>query len=323
MGKRASKLNKPNYLYNKERWFSHYHSSLRNIVWQMFEWKGLPKTINPLYLERMLHTDGHVAFYDDPVLGKMVCAGAYVNLSPYQEPLEFQAAMWRYNKAFPLWINLMSDEVAKELNVGFYCPNMFEGMRSSNNALTLFAGMLAENKMTYLISLNHLKVPFIVETTSEQELTAKNIINSIQENDVAIFVNKNTFQDTAIRVHQTGTGSGTQISIDKINLSRIDIMNEFLSYFGINNFSTSKKERVITNEVSANKEYIAHSLNKFLYPRQRIAEVMSRIWGINVTVDLRENIEEIIQTELDPYGSGDGNESGNHTPQSEGGRGAE
>ena len=301
MGKR--KTNKQNSLFNEARWRNHYYNALGNIVWSMFEWKNLPKTINPFYLEKMLHTLGYIAFYDDPILGQMCVTGAYSRLNPYQEPVEFKASMVHYHRQFPLRTHLIDDTIAKEENMGVFLPNMqgatlgLNSYASSQNALDLFAHMLAENKMTFLVAQNQLKMPYIIRTDAENELSARQFVNKIQQNEAAIFVDKNGVVDRTFEVHPVHNTSTPQI-IEKISIARIDIINEFLTFFGINNFATDKKERLITSEVSANNELIAHSRNKFLYPRQYAADILNRLWGTNIEVGLREDIEELIQAEL-------------------------
>ena len=54
-----------------DAWFKFYQRSLRNLVYQMFEWKGLPETINPMFTEKTLHRNGLIAFYDDPRFKEM------------------------------------------------------------------------------------------------------------------------------------------------------------------------------------------------------------------------------------------------------------
>src|SRR5215475_9019859 len=284
-------------LLNLNRWQAFYMRQLRNLVWQMFEWKNLPPTIHPEFLERTLHQDGQIAFYNDPELGKMCIKGAYINLNPYGEPLEYQAAMWRYNRRFDLYNQLIPINIAKNENLGIYCTNMFEGMASSQEALVLFATLLAENKMTYLVAQNNLKVPFILETSPENELTARNIYHNIVNNEPAIFIDKTSGMMENIKIHHTNPTSNND-ALERINLAKTEILNEFLDYFGIDNFSTTKKERLITNEISANATYIAHSRNKFLFPRQMAATHLNQIWGTNITVELRGDIREIIQSEL-------------------------
>lgn len=292
-----------NTLFNKERWRSHYFTALANIVWSMFEWENLPHTINPFFIEKQLHTLGHVAFYDDPILGKMVVSGAFTNLNPYHEPLDFHAAMVGYNREFMLRTHLTPDADARELNMGVLVSNMQGAtlganvFASSQNAIDLFSHMLAENKITMLVAQNHLKMPFVIETDKDNELSARNLINKVQKNDAAIFINKAGLMDLNFKVHQTGSAHSIQ-ALDKLNIARVEIINEFLTFFGINNFATQKKERVITNEVASNNEFITHSLNKFLFPRQHAADIVNRLWGTDIKVKLRDNIEVIIQAEL-------------------------
>jgi len=51
------------------RYYYHYARYLSSLAFQLFEWEGLPKSVDPRYLEMMLHTHGYVGFYNEPTIG--------------------------------------------------------------------------------------------------------------------------------------------------------------------------------------------------------------------------------------------------------------
>ena len=274
-----------------DAWFGYYQRTLKNLVYQMFEWKGLPETINPFFLEKGLHENGYMVFYDDPFYSKMCLQGAIQDLNPYQEPITFHASMLRYNKQIDLYTFLTPiDKIApkdRNENLGVLCKNQFAEYESSNLAIRLFAGLLAENKQTMLISQNTLKIPFLFKGTEEQRLTFKNMYDKLSSNEPYFIVDEETGLSTeSFDVVNTNA----PYNLDKLNDNRMEIMNEFLTYFGINNQNISKRERLVTSEANANNEQIIHNRNKFLAPRKECARILSEAWGLDITVDLRENI---------------------------------
>src|SRR5699024_12715777 len=86
----------------------------------------------------------------------------------------------------------------------------------------------------------------------------------------AIFVNKDQDILERLKIHTTNA----PYVLDKLEQDRMDIYNEFLTYFGINNVNIQKKERLITNEANANDELIMHNRNKFLKPRTESAKII-------------------------------------------------
>lgn len=267
-------------------WFRFYQRSLRNLVYSMFEWKGLPETVNPLYLEKTLHVNGLIAFYDDPRFKEMCVAGTPMYLNPYNQPTTFKSAMYMYHKEFQLYTHLMTRQQAKDLNVGVLCANQINDYASSEQAIFLYAALLAENKQTKLISQNALKIPYVFKGTPEQVLSIKNIFEKIEANEPLIVEDEEQELLDKFKILNTNA----PFLLDKIQADRMDTYNEFLTDFGINNVNIQKKERVNRDETNSNNELILHNRNKFLVPRKETALILSDLWNREITCDIRENI---------------------------------
>lgn len=277
-----------------DQWFGFYQEWLFSLAIQLFEWKGLPETIDPLFVERTLHTRGIIAFYEDSNLRHMAVRGTPMGLNPYGNAIAFQSAMNQYSKQFKLHNYTIPMDEAKEENLGVLVKNQvssFDGLTvASMRAISSFASLLTENKQTKLVSQNALKIPYILEIDEEEELTFRNILYKIEANEPAIYVNKEQDILDRLKVHQTGAS----YYLDKLEQDRMDIYNEFLTYFGINNVNIQKKERLITNEANANDELILHNRNKFLKPRKESAKILSELWDMDITVDVNEQVAHLI-----------------------------
>lgn len=270
-----------------DSWFSFYRRSLTTLVTQMFEWKGLPETVNPEFLEQNLHSRGFIAFYDDERYKKMCVTGSPTYLNPYGQPISYKSAMYMYTKEFELYNYLMPMQKAIETNVGVLCKNQIDGYISSEQAIFLYSALLAENKQTKLISQNALKIPYVFKGKPEQVLTIKNIFEKIQANEPVIIED----EDESLLDKFDILNTNAPFHLDKLNADRSEIYNEFLTYFGINNVNIQKKERLVTSEANSNDELILHNLNKFLAPRKETARILSELWGMSITVDLRDNLQ--------------------------------
>ena len=64
-------------------------------------------------------------------------------------------------------------------------------------------------------------------------------------------------------------------------------MNEALTFLGINNANTDKKERLITDEVKANDEQLYVARQVMLNARKQACEEINKMFGLNIDVEFR------------------------------------
>ena len=75
---------------------------------------------------------------------------------------------------------------------------------------------------------------------------------------------------------------------------------EAMTYFGVENSNTEKKERLVSTEIQANKGTVDISRQTGLKARRDAAEKINRMFGQNVEVDYNaqpDMTEEIMQEE--------------------------
>ena len=79
--------------------FIDYYTRMEMLAQSVFEWKGLPKGINPAHIEKYLFNEGSCMFFKDPELGWMVtkCLQAG-DLNYYDEPIELYPEATNYMK---------------------------------------------------------------------------------------------------------------------------------------------------------------------------------------------------------------------------------
>ena len=70
--------------------------------------------------------------------------------------------------------------------------------------------------------------------------------------------------------------------LDKLALHKHEVWDEMLTFLGINNANTDKKERLITDEVNSNNELINYYLNCFYKPRKNACDELNKKYGLNI-----------------------------------------
>lgn len=266
-------------------YFSHYSMYLRNIAFQMFEWKNLPDSVDPRFLEMSLHQLGYVAFYKDPKLGYIVTQGALSGtIDHYNLNKSFQATAPSYQAHFDLYNypDMKPEKDEPNQGVVIFNNDMHTGTFAS---LNMFASDLAETKEIIQINQNAQKTPFMLTGSDATIFSIKNIFQQIDGNAPVIATNEK-FDMSNLKV----LNLNAPYVIDKLNQHKNAIWNEAMTFLGIKNANLEKKERMVTSEVESNNEQIDSSGNIFLKARQEACKRINDLYDLELSVAFREGV---------------------------------
>ena len=76
--------------------------------------------------------------------------------------------------------------------------------------------------------------------------------------------------------------------VDELQDSKDDIYNEFLTYIGINNANTDKKERLNVDEVNVNNQHCNSHVYSWLYNVKKEIDNVNKMFGLNIKVRLNQ-----------------------------------
>lgn len=256
--------------------FTDYYYRLMLLARSVFKWNNLPNGMNEKWIENFLFKYGECVFYKDNNRGLMVAQSVTSgSLNNYEEP----------TMVTPTGLDIH----CTELKVGKECVlirNNDERIPTSF-PVQLFAYRLAEISRTIDININAQKTPVLVVTTEKQKLTLKNIYSQWNGYEPVIYGDKNLETPELLRVLKTDA----PIVFPELQNQKQTIWNECLTFLGINNANTEKRERLITTEVEANNTHIDLSADCLLKSRQRACEEINKLFGTNISVELREGAE--------------------------------
>ena len=274
-----------------------YYKWLKMLCMAMFEWTGLPESINLEYLEDALFTHGKLLFFQDPVIGPLALTCVPIGQNVYGEPTEFQINVPGYQSRG----NIKAYESVLIKNNQLSDPSSY--------MIGAFAGRLAETERTITVNLNAQKTPILLLVEDGQNvLTLKNAYKQFEDGVPVILMDKSTFSTDSVKAIKTEA----PYIIDKLDNHKMNLWNEALTFLGISNANTEKRERLITDEVKANDQHVQLSGHTMLLTRQQAAVKINKLFGLNVSVQLK-SFDQMIPDEpgqdedQDPDQEGDPN----------------
>ena len=252
-----------------------YYNRLMELSMSMFEWKNLPDTVDERYLELGLFSSGCMVFFKDDVIGELALNMTYQGgFDIYGEPTR-RRAYSRYNQ--------FQTTLDKDNSV-----IIWNNMLRTNSALDvqMFAYRLYNLDRIVDINANAQKTPVLITCDEKQKLTMKNVYIQYEGNYPVIFGDSN-LDIKSLSVLKTDA----PFVSDKIYDLKVKIWNEALTYLGISNINTTKKERMITDEVIGNQGGTIASRYSRLESRRRAVKKINKMFGLNITVNYREDFQ--------------------------------
>lgn len=257
-----------------------YLDRLKLIATSLFTWEGLDEVAGvgaSRFLELVLYENGRAMFTKDDELGYIVLKVLPDDkFNIYMLPTKVQGFSFEFNRDYDF------DDIVYIMNNNL-CKPTFETLR-------LIAYRLYEVETTIETNLIAQKTPVLIEGDTKTILTLKNVYMQYSGNIPFIFGSKKFDINNKLNVLRTDA----PYLLDKLALHKHEVWDEMLTFLGINNANTDKKERLITDEVNSNNELINYYLNCFYKPRKNACDELNKKYGLNIKVTLNQDIKKLL-----------------------------
>lgn len=256
--------------------FLQYYHRLCELAISSFEWRGLPDTVDPRFLELQLLTQGHALFFEDEVMGYLALQGTLAGpLSVYNIPQTRQA--------------IASNGYSKSLD-GTNSVIIYNNLFHTNSKLDIemFARRLYDLDRTIDVNARAQKTPVLLTCDDSQRLTIENLYNDYEGNMPSIFATS-ALQANPIGVLKT---DAPFVGRDIYEL-KTKIWNEALTMLGISNVSEQKRERMVSDEVNRSLGGVLACRNARLEARNIACREIKRMFGLNVSCVWKNSLDDI------------------------------
>lgn len=236
-----------------------YLRQLMTLAENVFKFRNLPNYLDVSYINKVLVKQGSIAFFEDEVLGLLALPYIPIGkLDVYGRPLKIQVTgqngyknkltsdkfvlMYDNNGEYPIWLDVCQ-----------------------------YAERIALSTRVCDINIAQQKTPRFWKTSTENLQTVRDLVNNVDGFENVIITYENLQVDDTTLVL-----APAPYVADKIDLHKDKDWNEFLRLIGVANLSFQKKERNISNEISAMQGgTIASRFSRF-EPRERAIEEINK-----------------------------------------------
>lgn len=253
-----------------------------------YQWKGLPYTCDPTYLEHLLITNGQAIVGIHQRSGRLVGLQASTVGSPnYQnEYVAYKGTGPNFSEVFPTLPDWKTVDGVPVQRFPTGVPVFNNSTRSGDlPAMLYYADRIAELDTTIDINSMNTRRNKVVYASTDTELATSNILSEMAAGEPII---RSRSPELAANITTLDLSVHPDM-VDRLHIFRGRLWNEAMMEFGIDNTNQDKKERMVTEELGGNDDQVARIRTSGLRERRKAAERITLLmrangWGPNHTV---------------------------------------
>lgn len=257
---------------------THFFYKIKNLFCIRFEWKNLPKEIPPMFVEEVLFWRGMGVFIYDDIVDKYAFMRG--NLTGMPDIYDVPDIREAYTS------NGYIESYGKENSVICWdSPSRLPFCISAR----MYAHAMATTWRTKDLNMFAQRTPVALLSTDEEKLTFQTI-GEDYENFTPILKIKDSINLDKIK----SITLDAPYIVDKCELELRDLKSQVLTDLGYESNPIEKRERLVVGETQGNNGETEAMRNSALVMRQRCADAMNKVWGLNIEVKFRSILPSMV-----------------------------
>lgn len=254
---------------------------LIDIALSVFKWENLPEGIDTRSVEWFLLCRGcAIFFYDEDMVGSEDAPEGYAILPAIVNGGFDLYGYPKDRKAYS--INGYNKELTEENSVLIYNNQLRFPMLP---VISWFAQRITGCDMAIDMNVANQKVSKVGVVDEKTKLSIENILQQYDDGVGTILTTKN-FNPNQI----TNLDLSAPFTAADVMAVRNQIFNQALTYVGVENVNTDKKERMVSNEVYGGMGAVEAQRFTRLVPRTDAAKKINEKFGLDIDVDFRSGV---------------------------------
>lgn len=257
--------------------FRLWYERLSDKVLNLFNWSNLPFEQKEIEIRLQMFGNGYTGVLRAPRLGRVIVAnGAASGVTEYPD----KWVTYTWNTPLDSGMGKIGEEIALVYNNSLHIP--------TRRLVQRYAHLLAHAELSLqAILINSRATGILAAKDEKQRQDIAAFYAALEDGRTMAIIDDDGLSSLVgsegLRMISTAYPAPHTI-IDFWQI-RQNLYKEFLAEIGISK-STDKKERMITDEVKQDAPLYQYSLDDMLKCREKGAEEINRLFGLNVTVEI-------------------------------------
>lgn len=289
-----------------------------------FTWNNLPDTVDARMLEMSAILNGTSLIAKDPVTGALFSLISVPDgsLTLYGYPAgSYGYGLNGYNKHFNLYVQGGDNIPTLNGKQGTADAVMLKDnllMYPFINYIAMYAERIADATRSIDVIARNLKSPAIIKADPASAESVKKVLSDINMN-ISYIVGLDETPYSKMEAIQTGASPE---ALKALYEYVSDLKSEMATLLGINNNpDTTKRERMLVDEVNANNAMTSMNIKVRLKCREEFCKQVNELFGTDISVEINPAIVQNQKTEYNKEEDG-GQDGNNISTQQEAGNNA-